>query len=363
MAEIIEDRVKQTSTSIGIGDFTLTGSVAGYRTFASIMSVGDTFHGCIVAVDNNGAPTGDWETGYYTYSATNTISRTTVRASSATSNAPVSFSAGTKIVFLDLTAYQIKQFATATSTGQAATPYGQDASLYTSLTFQDEFSTTTIDTTKWQTDISYKVANATQNFQETNGNLDIWPQTDGTGAFFDRTWTTDTKFSQTYGYFEVEAKLPVGAGLNPRIGLYNNDQHEILIMSALSGAPSGLWSTSGLHPNDFAVTRTTNFSTPGDEMRAHDYATIPDLSSSFHKYAVRWDASSVQFFFDGVQVGSTISTTEMSVPMYIYLGLWMSTEETSPTVGSGTLSSTNKYTPQGIANAFQINYVRVWGLA
>lgn len=364
MAELIEDRVKEITTTTGLDDFVLGGNVLGYRPFSAVGSAGDTFHGCVEAVDSSGAPTGEWEIGFYTLRSGGVVERTLVVASSATSNAKVSFGPGMKYIFIDLVARQVKQFAVASATGQAATPYGQNASEYTAMTFQEEFSGTTYDTTKWNPTIYYKANNATQNFSVANGNMNIYPQVDSTGAFFDRTFATDGKFSQLYGFFEMEAKLPVGAGLNPRFNLFNNDEHEFSIFQAFTGAPTGGWSTADLRPIDFQLQRATDFrGGPIDTLRASSFITVPDLSAAFHKYALRWDSTTIRWFLDGVQVGPTMSHSSMRVPMYIYFGVWRAFEETSPTVGSGTLSSANRYTPQGITNSFMVNYVRAWQIA
>ena len=61
------DRVKQTSTSTGTGDFTLSGSVGGFKDFSDVFSVGDETYYCITADD------GEFEVGQGTYSAANTF--------------------------------------------------------------------------------------------------------------------------------------------------------------------------------------------------------------------------------------------------------------------------------------------------
>lgn len=98
MVLIKADRVKETSTSTGTGTFALAGAATGYRTFSSVCAIGDTFYYAISNQSN-----GEWESGIGTYSAANTLTRTTVHASSNSGNA-VTFSAGTKEVFLTLTA-------------------------------------------------------------------------------------------------------------------------------------------------------------------------------------------------------------------------------------------------------------------
>lgn len=109
MAHISEDRVLETSTSTGTGTLTLAGAVTGYRTFASTMAVNDTCLYAVWGVDANGAPTGEWEGGVGTYSATNTLTRTTVLESS-NAGSVVTLSAGTKYVAITLIASKAAQF-------------------------------------------------------------------------------------------------------------------------------------------------------------------------------------------------------------------------------------------------------------
>lgn len=103
MAHITEDRVLETTTTSGTGALTLAGAVTGFRTFASVMtSPSDTCLYALWAVDANGNATGDYEEGLGTYSASNTLTRTTVFRSS-NANAAVSLAVGaTKYVAISL---------------------------------------------------------------------------------------------------------------------------------------------------------------------------------------------------------------------------------------------------------------------
>lgn len=100
------DRVRETSTTTGTGSLTLAGAVTGFRTFASVLSVSDTCWYCAEAVDDEGSPSGGWEVGLGTLSDSTTLARTTVLASS-NSGSLVSFSAGTKNVFITFPASPI----------------------------------------------------------------------------------------------------------------------------------------------------------------------------------------------------------------------------------------------------------------
>lgn len=97
MANIWADRVLESTSTTGTGAITLAGAISGFRTFASVCSVGDVVYYYIEAVNSGGAPTGEWETGRGTYSGANTLTRTRVLASS-NAGAAVNFSAGTKRV-------------------------------------------------------------------------------------------------------------------------------------------------------------------------------------------------------------------------------------------------------------------------
>ena len=101
MAFITADRVKETTVVTGTGPITLLGAVSGYRPFSSVMlSIGDT---CPYAIVNANAS--QWEVGIATYTDVNTLTRTTIHASTADPDTdPVDFAAGIKDVFLAPTA-------------------------------------------------------------------------------------------------------------------------------------------------------------------------------------------------------------------------------------------------------------------
>ncbi len=91
------DRVKQTTTTTGTGTLSLTaGTSSTLRTFVSGVGSGNT---CYFCVANQSADEWEITQGTVTSGSPDTLSRTTVLYSSNSNNA-VSFSAGTKDVFL-----------------------------------------------------------------------------------------------------------------------------------------------------------------------------------------------------------------------------------------------------------------------
>ena len=100
MALVLDDRVKETSTTTGTGTLDLSGAVSGFQTFVAGVGNGNTTYYAIVNRDE-----AEWETGVGTVTdaSTDTLARTTVIASS-NSDSAVNFSAGTKDVFTTLPA-------------------------------------------------------------------------------------------------------------------------------------------------------------------------------------------------------------------------------------------------------------------
>jgi hypothetical protein len=94
MAFVVADRVKQYTTTTGNGSVTLSGVAPGFQSF-SIIGNGNVTYYCIYD------PTlYNWEVGIGTYtSAGNVLSRSTILDSSSGGSA-ISFSAGTKEVFV-----------------------------------------------------------------------------------------------------------------------------------------------------------------------------------------------------------------------------------------------------------------------
>ena len=100
MALVINDRVKETSTTTGTGTFDLAGAETGYESFvAGVGTTNTTYY----AIELNSA--GEWEVGIGTVTdaAPDTLSRDTIITSS-NGDAAVNFSAGTKNVFCTLPA-------------------------------------------------------------------------------------------------------------------------------------------------------------------------------------------------------------------------------------------------------------------
>jgi hypothetical protein len=116
MALVINDRVKETSTTTGTGAMALGGAVTGFETFGAGIGNSNTTYYCIF---NQG--TSEFEVGLGTLDGSSAnLTRTTV-ISSSNGDAAVNFTSGTKDVFCTLPASKsVYLDATGTPVGAAS---------------------------------------------------------------------------------------------------------------------------------------------------------------------------------------------------------------------------------------------------
>jgi hypothetical protein len=99
MALVINDRVKETTTTTGTGAVSLGGAVTGFETFAAGIGNSNTVYYCIAHQDQ-----AEFEVGLGTLDGDSSdLTRTTI-ISSSNSDSAVDFSAGTKDVFCTIPA-------------------------------------------------------------------------------------------------------------------------------------------------------------------------------------------------------------------------------------------------------------------
>jgi beta-glucanase (GH16 family) len=220
------------------------------------------------------------------------------------------------------------------------------------LKFHDEFDT--FDPNVWNDHIWYETSNATKNYAASGGKLKIWPQRDSSGKFFNRTIDTDGRYYQTYGYFEASAKLTKGKGTWPAFWVFNhidNRRPEIDIMEAYPGGEFE-WGTNGPGgvrlPTAFAAT-IWPFGADAPNGGSKRLVT-PDLSAAFHRYGLGllWKNDKQTFYFDGQPFYEV--KISMNDPMYLMLDLWFGSASGTP----------DDSTPQGIANSYEVDWVRTW---
>src|SRR5262245_43583086 len=121
--------------------------------------------------------------------------------------------------------------------------------------------------------------------------------------------TSQGKFAQTYGYFEIRADTPAGKGMFPAFWLLSADGKwppEIDVFEQIGSAPSyvsnGILSANGGTPN-------------------HGTDTGVDMTQGFHTYAMEWTPQTVTWFIDGKQSWQTATPADLNKPMYVLLNL------------------------------------------
>ena len=100
MALVLNDRVKETTTTTGTGTVNLAGAETGFESFVSGIGNSNT---CYYAIVHQTADEFEVGLGTITDATPDTLARTTV-ISSSNSDSAVNFSAGTKDVFCTLPA-------------------------------------------------------------------------------------------------------------------------------------------------------------------------------------------------------------------------------------------------------------------
>lgn len=149
--------------------------------------------------------------------------------------------------------------------------------------------------------------------------------------------TTRHSFAQTYGYFEVRAKLPAGKGLWPAFWLLPADGSwppEIDVFEQLGREPHRFYVSIHAHG--------VNSTTPID---------VPDTTDGFHKYGVLWDPEHITYYFDERQVQQLDTPPDMNKPMYILLNL---------AVGGNWAQAPDPSTP--FPARMSVDYVRAYSL-
>ena len=148
--------------------------------------------------------------------------------------------------------------------------------------------------------------------------------------------TTQGSFSQTYGYFEMNAKLSNAAGAINAFWLLPADGSwppELDAMEVLGNSPTTLVMTSHSQTNG-----TSPF-----------WTDIPDSSQGFHSYGVDWEPDKITWYFDGKAVQQEATPADMNKPMYMVL----STQ-------TGTSSSWAGAPNAGETGSMDVNYVRAY---
>lgn len=149
------------------------------------------------------------------------------------------------------------------------------------------------------------------------------------------------RFSFTYGYLEVRAKVPAGQGLWSAIWLLPSDHDstpEIDVMELLGHRPDVLELHYHLEDPD-----------GGKRSKGHEVATS-DLSLDWHVYGMEWGPDAIVWYLDGVeQWRYTDRATISAEPMYLLMNLAVGGD------WPGAPDDATRFPAD-----FLVDYVRIW---
>ena len=118
---------------------------------------------------------------------------------------------------------------------------------------------------------------------------------------------SETSLVQTYGFFEMRAQIPSGAGFWPAFWLLRADGRgptELDVMEILGDAPGRLYMTTHTSQTPDSAAYTTQ-----------------DLSLGYHSYAVSWRPEGLVYYLDGTAIHATATPADMHSPMYMLANL------------------------------------------
>jgi beta-glucanase (GH16 family) len=204
------------------------------------------------------------------------------------------------------------------TTGSPNTPFGPPGAW--ELAFSDRFGGTALDTSKWSTCFYWDCTNRTTPEQEwyqasqvtvDNGVLSLTAMPEQTHGrqYVSGLVSSYGKFSYTYGYAQIVAKMPVGRGL----------------WSIFWAEPtSGTWPPEFDIMENWAQEDTVNFVVHYNQSDWEETpAYVPTLSKAFHTYGLDWEPGRLTWYVDGIeQVQYNIS---ISTPMYLIANLAVAT--------------------------------------
>ena len=127
--------------------------------------------------------------------------------------------------------------------------------------------------------------------------------------------TTQSSFSQKYGYFEIRSKIPVGTGVWPAFWMLADDGGWPPEIDVMEGR--------GQVPGDLVM--TTHWRIPATGFIQHcgfDFSR-PDAATDFHDYGVLWTRDRLIYFIDRKPVSDIKVPIGFDDPMYMIVNLAM----------------------------------------
>ena len=127
--------------------------------------------------------------------------------------------------------------------------------------------------------------------------------------------TTQSRFSQKHGYFEIRAKIPSGVGVWPAFWMLADD----------GGWPPEIDVLEGRGPKRDNLVMTTHWRIPETQLViscGFDFA-VADTATAFHDFGVLWQPDRITYFIDRKPVSDIMVPVGFIDPMYMIVNLAM----------------------------------------
>jgi beta-glucanase (GH16 family) len=155
--------------------------------------------------------------------------------------------------------------------------------------------------------------------------------------------STKSTFAFKYGYAEIRAKLPKGAGMWPAFWLVQANRQwppELDIME---------W--QGVDPATDVVTAHWKDTAGNNQQSSTGVNTGVDLSQAYHIYAADWEPNAITWYFDGKPIKRfTQKRWIPDKPMIVIANL---------AIGGWEKGQLNPH-PSDFPATFAIDYIRIW---
>ena len=190
-----------------------------------------------------------------------------------------------------------------------------EAEVYTDKTFLDYYnkkSTTTLSSVS-----PFSINNGVLAIQAAPADPFITKEVGPWAKYTSGLLTTQYSFSQTYGYFEIRAKLPAGKGLWPAFWLLPVDKTWPPEIDALESFGAINAKNEGSLNMIHYASHTTNTNESCGAW--HDVGV--DITKDFHTYGVDWEPTGITYYFDGQPYVTCHPNPQANKPFYILVNL------------------------------------------
>ena len=127
--------------------------------------------------------------------------------------------------------------------------------------------------------------------------------------------TSQSSFSQKYGYFEIRSKIPIGTGVWPAFWLLANDGGWPPEIDVMEGR--------GQEPGDLVMTTHWRIPATGFVQSCGMDFQRPDAAINFHDYGVLWQPDRIIYMIDRQPVSEIKVPVGFDDPMYMIINLAM----------------------------------------